>query len=481
MGGSVEARDVRVHAVDGDGVLDEVVGADGEKIHVRRKDIRADGGGGNLDHDPDGELGIEGNPLGVELVHAAFQRLACLQDFGKAGYEREHHRDLAVVAGAEDGAELIPEHRRAGKGNTDAAPAEERVRLRFGEGFDRQLVAARVERADDDEIGRDLGRHPRVGLRLLGLVGHFAAVEEQEFRAVKAHPLRAAVFHMVQLVEELDVRGKRDLLAVERLRRLAPFRVELGAALFLFDGEGRVFRQRFRSGIEYQLSRVTVDHRRRECRHLDQGSPEADDGRYAEGAGEDGGVGVHAALLGGEAEQVPPVHRGGVGGREIVGEEDVGAVGSLVPAVLIDLEIPQHALADVLDVGGAFAEIGVGDAAHRLEEILHHRIKGEFRVLLAVGDGRCNLVEQGLVLQQHDVSLEDLAVGIARKGFEPILEVDQLFLGDRHRLIEAGAFVFDLVLGNLIDLGRGKSARAHMDGPDRDPGRSRNARVGDFL
>ena len=109
--------------------------------------------------------------------------------------------------------------------------------------------------------------------------------------------------------------------------------------------------------MEDQLARIAIEDAGGECLDVDDGAIEPEHRRDAEGAGEDRGVGVDTAELGGKAEDVPPVHRRRVGRGKVVGHENMLLLGQLMPGLTtFGAEIPQHALANVFDVGRAFAE-----------------------------------------------------------------------------------------------------------------------------
>lgn len=84
VGGAVEVGDACVAAVDGDGVLDEVVGADGEEVDFWGEEVCDDGGAGDLDHDADGDVGVEWDFGFGELVHAFAEEDFGAFDFGDA-------------------------------------------------------------------------------------------------------------------------------------------------------------------------------------------------------------------------------------------------------------------------------------------------------------------------------------------------------------------------------------------------------------
>ena len=76
VAGLIEAGDAFISAVHGDGVLDEVVGADAEEIDFAGEGIGHDGGGGDFDHAADFEFAVEGDAFCDEFEFAVFEEAA---------------------------------------------------------------------------------------------------------------------------------------------------------------------------------------------------------------------------------------------------------------------------------------------------------------------------------------------------------------------------------------------------------------------
>src|SRR5690606_18995726 len=113
-----------------------------------------------------------------------------------------------VGAGAEDGAQLLPENLRLAQRAPDAAPAEKGVRLRLPVYFAAgQFVAADVEGADDQAAWSRRARRHDVIRRLFVLIRPFLAVEEQKFRAVEADAFSPLGHRAFGLAGQLDVGG----------------------------------------------------------------------------------------------------------------------------------------------------------------------------------------------------------------------------------------------------------------------------------
>ncbi len=102
----------------------------------------------------------------------------------------------------------------AGERDADAAPAEEWVRLRVGEGFGGDFVASGVEGADDGLVWAHLPGDTGVDFCLRVLVRDFPAFEEVELGAEEADAFGAGLPDHGEFVDELDVGGEGDAVAV---------------------------------------------------------------------------------------------------------------------------------------------------------------------------------------------------------------------------------------------------------------------------
>ena len=87
---------------------------------------------------------------------------------------------------------------------------------------------------------------------------------------------------------------------------------------------------------------------------------------------------------------------------------------------------PARPAGDILDVGGALAQVGIRNAAHRFEEVLHHGVKRILGILAAAGDGGEHALDHRAVLDHHDVRFENTAFVLAGEILQPALEFDEL-------------------------------------------------------
>ena len=216
----VKVGDLFVQPVDGQRVLDEVVGADAEKLHALGQAVGDHRRGRRLDHHPDLDGVGKGRAFGAELGAAFVEQHVGGLEFLHAGDHRVHDFQVAKDAGPQDGAELRAEQVLLLEAEPDGAPAEERIHLLGDVDVREQLVAAEIERADDHRGRRERLGHPPVGGELFLLVRQVAAVDEQELGAKQADAGRAALQDTLDIGRPLDVGGEDDPVAVLRFRRV---------------------------------------------------------------------------------------------------------------------------------------------------------------------------------------------------------------------------------------------------------------------
>jgi hypothetical protein len=85
VGGFVEVGDAVVQPVDGQRVLDQVVGADAEEPDVFGEAVGDHHGGGDFDHGADFHPFVEGPAFGAEFLAAFVEQGVGLDQFVHAG------------------------------------------------------------------------------------------------------------------------------------------------------------------------------------------------------------------------------------------------------------------------------------------------------------------------------------------------------------------------------------------------------------
>src|SRR5574340_1450692 len=97
----VQVRDIRVGAIGGQQVLDQVVGADGQEIQFLGEHVQRQRGGGNLDHAADLHPAVVGDAFVVQALFGGGDELQGLVEFRHAGQHRHQDFYVAVMRGAQ--------------------------------------------------------------------------------------------------------------------------------------------------------------------------------------------------------------------------------------------------------------------------------------------------------------------------------------------------------------------------------------------
>ena len=329
------------------------------------------------------------------------------------------------------------------------------------------LVAAHVERADDDRSALERAGDLAVGVELLLLGGKLGGVHEQELGAEQADGLGVVIERVGHVIGVADVAGDDLLNAVGSHGRLTAEGLEgrlLGSERL---GLGGVGGERLLVGIGLDDTLTAIDDDGHAVAQRGAAVGDRKNGRDLERAGDDRGVRRAATGLGDDAGYVSLVDRSGHGRRKVVHDNDgvLGQDGEVDD--LLAQQLSQNAGADVGDVGRAQAEHLV---IHGQEHVLEHG-RGVHERLLGAGtavNGGVNGVGHARILSQNNVSAHDLGLGLAHR----LLHVVGLSLGllaeDRKSSLIALLLGCPIGLGNLVRLKRQVGIGGDHDGADTD-------------
>ncbi len=474
----VEVRDGLVRAVDRQRVLDEVVGADGQEGQPADEHAERERGSGNLDHAADADALVEFDLLGAQLGLGLLDQGEALVDLLRVGEHGDHDLQAAVRRGAQQRAQLGLEHLGLGQRVAHRAQAERGVgllaRLRAVE----RLVGADVEGADGDRLAGQGLDHRAVGFVLLFLVGQRVAADEEELGAVEPDAVGVGGLDRGQVLGPLDVGEQVDLLAVERGGAGVAQAVELGALDLELAAAQAVFLDDLLVGGDDDHAAGAVDDDElvvlEQVAHMVQ----ADNRGDLEAARDDRGVAGGPADVGDEAGDVVVAEADGVGGREVVGDDD--AAQPVAPARRQVAGVAEQHLDQALDdldhVGLAFAQVGVLDLAELLDEVLHLLHQRPLGVAAALGDEVAGGVDQHRVGEHHQLQVDegaDLAVRLTGGGDR--LEADQFALDGGERLVEAGELLIEVARRDVVVVDLEQRVRDEVDVADRDALRDRQA------
>ena len=324
MGGLVEVADRVVAPVYRQGVLDQVVGADGDEVY--RFEQAGDGqcGGGDFYHAACRYF-AEGFAAFGQLAAGGVQVGQALFEFGNGRNHRPHHFYRPVGGGAQDGAHLGAEHDGFGQAQADAGQPKCGVQAAVGRAVlaepARVFVHAQVHGADGQRFAFHFFHDVGVYAVLFFFVGQGVAVQIEVFAAEEAHAVGAEFVQGFDVFGVFDVGIEFDLGAVfgggGGVFQFVQF------ALFAFVGAqfAAVFGKYDVVGVDDEYAVDAVDNHPFVFADELAGVAQADDGRDVQAASQDGGVAGGAARVGYEGGNALFFQVDGVGGREVVGDE----------------------------------------------------------------------------------------------------------------------------------------------------------------
>ena len=327
------------------------------------------------------------------------------------------------------------------------------------------LVAAHIERADDDRSALKRTGDLTVGVELLLLGRKLSGVHEQELGAEQANGLGIVIERVGHVIGVADVAGDDLLDAVGSLGRPAAEGLEgclLGSEGL---GPGGVSSERLLVGIGLNDTLATVDDNGHTVAQRGAAVGNRKDSRDLKGARNDRGVRRAATGLGDDTGNVGLIDRGGHGRREVVHDNDsiLGQDGEVDD--LLAQQLGQNTGADVGDVGRAQTKHLV---VHGQEHVLKHG-RGVHERLLGAGtavNGGVDGVSHARVLSQDNVSAHDLGLGLAHR----LLHMVGLSLGLLAEDRKSGLIALLLCcrISNLVRLKRQVGIDGDHDGADTD-------------
>ena len=330
----VEVRHRLVPTVNRQGVLDQIVRADGEEIDLLGQPVGDEGRRRHLDHHAQRHVGIARDPLAQEVAPHLVHDGSGAQVLAHAAHHREHHPHLAVRRRAEGAAELGAEDVFALQAQPDAAQPHDGIALAPLEDGGKVLLAPEVEGADDDLVrqGR-LGQFAVGAVMLLLSRQPLGLAQVQEFRAIKADPLGTEAPRGEHLLRKLDVRLEPDAQPLPCHRREIPQHRQIHLALrppraALAPHDGLLLRR-----ILQDHAVGAVQHQEVAALHPGARVAQPGDGRNPEGARDDRRVRGGAAAVDRQTDDMLPVQARRVRGRQLRAHDDdvFGQLGEIVP------------------------------------------------------------------------------------------------------------------------------------------------------
>ena len=475
----VEVRHRVVRAVDGERVLDQVVGADRQEVETLEERGNREHRRRDFDHAADRHPGIERDALVAQRLLRLRDHRERLVDLADRDQHRNQDLDLAVVRRAQDRPELREEQPRLGQAEAHRPKAERRIRRDAREALEHRclLVRAQVERADRHRLALHAFRDAAKRLELLVLRRQALAVEEQEFRPEEPDAGGTVLERLQEVAGQLDVRLQLDLHTVDRGGRLGDEPSQARA----LERELALLQPVF---SQHRLVRVDDDDVVRAVDNeelvLADQLPRVvrgDDRRHGEAPRDDRRVRRRAADVGEERRVPVLLELDHVGRRKVVRDQNrvlLGARRRDGPGLA---EEPlQDPLDDLHDVGFALAQVEVVDRVELLDQHVHLLDQRPFGVAALLGDDPLRRVRQRRVRENHPVDVEKRAelgrrVAASHCGVQPL----ELALHFAQCVVEPRNFGGDGIRIDRVVRDFERGVRDELRAADRDAARDTHA------
>ena len=364
------------------------------------------------------------------------------------------------------------------EGDADTAPAEEGV-LFLDREVGQRLVTADIQAAHGHRQRMEGGQLLTVDDQLFLLAGKALVHHERHLGAVQANALGATLLGPGHVGEQAGVDPQRHAVTIQGLAGQTAQGIEaLGQLALLLDHVGVLLAQQL-AGVGEHLAVVAVDDQLDavdlRIRQVDRAHHRGD----THGAGENRHMGVARAEHRHQADELALGHLAEHGRRQLLADQD--AVVRVFQALLTGLlQIGEQAPAEVLDVGGTLAQVGVVHQFEAIDVLADHLAQGALGPL-AGADDVDHLVTQGGVFQHHQVHVEQRALFRAQLAGHLRRKVAHVrahpFQGGIEQR-QLGVDVVDGLVGHHFQVGR---RQHHHRGADRGAGRTGHADELGFL
>ena len=382
------------------------------------------------------------------------------QDFLAGADHRQQDAQRAVGRGAQQGAQLGVGHLGVGQQQADAAQAQRRVFLAAGSQAGAVgLVRAEVEHADGDRAPAHAQHRVAVALELLFLVGQGVALQEQEFGAVQAQPVRAQRMRAGHVLARFGIGQQGDLGAVEgaaglvaQLPQFALFAGQFALPLaVLAQVVGTRLQQHFAAAAIHDQHVAVVDP----VEH----AAGADHQRQVQAAGEDGAVRQRAAGAADDAQHALRLQLRQFGRGHVVADQDFA--GQALERVGALVQERGDAADDVVQVVQAAAQVGIFHAFEYLGQGVALHAQGMGGAVALAADQFVQRQQQFRVVQQHGVQVEELADFGRQRALQALAQLAHFRAGGLDGLVQLQHFGFHRAGGDALVAGFLAGRQAH--------------------
>ena len=201
----IAVGEARIAAITGIEKLGQIVGADRQEIDPFKERRQLPQQRWHFEHDADADRARRLAPLRGNPRHFLVEQRARLFELGDFGDHREFDVEIAPAGGAQQGAQLLPQHRRAVEADADRPPPHRRILFgRVGE-IGQHLVAADIERAEHDWPVVDLLVGSLIELGLIGDIRKGVPRQQRDLGAEQADAFRAGCRQLRQIEQQAGI------------------------------------------------------------------------------------------------------------------------------------------------------------------------------------------------------------------------------------------------------------------------------------
>ena len=439
----VKAGDLLIATVNGQRVLNQVIGADRQEIQPPQEGADGQCCRRHFDHAANLDFFVEGDAFATQTGLGLLQRGQGQINLVRVRQHRHQEFDLAVFRGAQDGAQLRLEGFGLCQRQTDRAQAQRRIAAfaRLALIRRQDLVVAQIEGADGHRPAFHALDHLAVGFELLVFAGHLALLEEDEFGTQEADAFRAVFQRQRHFMRAFDIGQQFDLDLVERRCPRSFQEAQLRAVDFELALLELVFLQHPRIGIDDDHAVRAVDDQRFLVMDQLTRIVQAEYRRNVHAAGQNGRVRGRATRVGDEGGKIVFAEGDHVGWREVMRDDNqVFALDALAqtPAGMAG-QFAHHPFDYLAHVIAALTQIDVVDFLELFDQEAHLLDNRPFGVTTPLTDDLPGNFGKFRVGENHQVQVDKGAeVGSGHAG----LEIGKILTDGRQRRIETRHLLF---------------------------------------
>ncbi len=413
----VQVGDARVVAIDRQQVLGQVVRAHRDEVHLAGQFAGQIDRCRHFDHDAD-RRHLDVHAFVAYLAPGTVNQVQRL--FQLADTRDHRQQDAQVVqpdAGLEHGAGLQQKDFRVIERHPDAAPAEEGIFFLDGE-IRQALVAADIQGSHGHRQRMEGFELFAIDRHLLLLAGEAFLDHEGHFGAIQPNAFGASLLGAHHIGEQPGIDPQRNTVAIGGHAGQLAQHVEPRRELTLLLGQLQVLFAQHLGRVGDDLAAGTVDD---QLDAIDLRIRQIHRAHYrgnTHGTSKDGDVGVARTQHRDHPRQPAFRHLAEHRRGQLFADQN-GFFGVGQGLLARFLQIAEQAPTDVLDVGGALAEVGIVHHLEAHDMVADHLAQRALRPLAGANEPG-DLTAQRGILEHHQVDVEQCPLFLAHLAGKPL-------------------------------------------------------------